>query len=103
MIRRPPRSTRVSTLFPYTTLFRSSTANNDTSDSTIDKETNNQLENAKSIENDNNSYSKPKVSIPAEATTFQNSKSQTAVETIIVAIETPIDKPNVHHIDNATY
>src|SRR3546814_12069876 len=26
MIRRPPRSTRTDTLFPYTTLFRSSTA-----------------------------------------------------------------------------
>src|SRR3546814_9960986 len=27
MIRRPPRSTRTDTLFPYTTLFRSDTAN----------------------------------------------------------------------------
>src|SRR3546814_4004302 len=27
MIRRPPRSTRTDTLFPYTTLFRSHTAN----------------------------------------------------------------------------
>src|SRR3546814_6277682 len=27
MIRRPPRSTRTDTLFPYTTLFRSSTVN----------------------------------------------------------------------------
>src|SRR3546814_5686190 len=27
MIRRPPRSTRTDTLFPYTTLFRSSTGN----------------------------------------------------------------------------
>src|SRR3546814_6921396 len=27
MIRRPPRSTRTDTLFPYTTLFRSITAN----------------------------------------------------------------------------
>src|SRR3546814_2413129 len=27
MIRRPPRSTRTDTLFPYTTLFRSSSAN----------------------------------------------------------------------------
>src|SRR3546814_18357377 len=27
MIRRPPRSTRTDTLFPYTTLFRSSTKN----------------------------------------------------------------------------
>src|SRR3546814_7844534 len=31
MIRRPPRSTRTDTLFPYTTLFRSS--NNDNNDS----------------------------------------------------------------------
>src|SRR3546814_2433285 len=28
MIRRPPRSTRTDTLFPYTTLFRSATASN---------------------------------------------------------------------------
>src|SRR3546814_10197819 len=28
MIRRPPRSTRTDTLFPYTTLFRSFSANN---------------------------------------------------------------------------
>src|SRR3546814_11267194 len=28
MIRRPPRSTRTDTLFPYTTLFRSSVADN---------------------------------------------------------------------------
>src|SRR3546814_6652268 len=28
MIRRPPRSTRTDTLFPYTTLFRSQVANN---------------------------------------------------------------------------
>src|SRR3546814_10324112 len=28
MIRRPPRSTRTDTLFPYTTLFRSSTMSN---------------------------------------------------------------------------
>src|SRR3546814_2680345 len=28
MIRRPPRSTRTDTLFPYTTLFRSATATN---------------------------------------------------------------------------
>src|SRR3546814_8335239 len=28
MIRRPPRSTRTDTLFPYTTLFRSTTAKN---------------------------------------------------------------------------
>src|SRR3546814_17330571 len=31
MIRRPPRSTRTDTLFPYTTLFRSTTIGNDTS------------------------------------------------------------------------
>src|SRR3546814_18815984 len=30
MIRRPPRSTRTDTLFPYTTLFRSSTGNHAT-------------------------------------------------------------------------
>src|SRR3546814_5142298 len=29
MIRRPPRSTRTDTLFPYTTLFRSPTGNED--------------------------------------------------------------------------
>src|SRR3546814_5507266 len=29
MIRRPPRSTRTDTLFPYTTLFRSNAAHND--------------------------------------------------------------------------
>src|SRR3546814_10507852 len=29
MIRRPPRSTRTDTLFPYTTLFRSTVDNND--------------------------------------------------------------------------
>src|SRR3546814_4110645 len=29
MIRRPPRSTRTDTLFPYTTLFRSSLSTND--------------------------------------------------------------------------
>src|SRR3546814_19205791 len=29
MIRRPPRSTRTDTLFPYTTLFRSATASGD--------------------------------------------------------------------------
>src|SRR3546814_18731130 len=29
MIRRPPRSTRTDTLFPYTTLFRSSAGNGD--------------------------------------------------------------------------
>ena len=46
------------------------TGNNDTSDSTIDNETNNQLENAKNILNGNNSDSNPKVSTPAEATTF---------------------------------
>src|SRR3546814_3283355 len=32
MIRRPPRSTRTDTLFPYTTLFRSPAANRDTHD-----------------------------------------------------------------------
>src|SRR3546814_10165616 len=32
MIRRPPRSTRTDTLFPYTTLFRSKQANDDYSD-----------------------------------------------------------------------
>src|SRR3546814_11978667 len=31
MIRRPPRSTRTDTLFPYTTLFRSTTGNSDLS------------------------------------------------------------------------
>src|SRR3546814_6842049 len=31
MIRRPPRSTRTDTLFPYTTLFRSDRAGDDTS------------------------------------------------------------------------
>ena len=56
----------------------------------------------KNIENVNNSYSNPKVSTPVEATTFQNSKSQNAVETISGANKTPIDQPNVHHIDNAT-
>ena len=39
---------------------------------------------------------------PVEATTFQNSKSQNAVETIIGGNETPIDQPNIHHIDNST-
>src|SRR3546814_14375158 len=29
MIRRPPRSTRTDTLFPYTTLFRSAVSDND--------------------------------------------------------------------------
>src|SRR3546814_15874673 len=32
MIRRPPRSTRTDTLFPYTTLFRSKAAHDDYSD-----------------------------------------------------------------------
>src|SRR3546814_15743308 len=32
MIRRPPRSTRTDTLFPYTTLFRSRIRGNDVSD-----------------------------------------------------------------------
>ena len=59
-------------------------------------------ENAKNIENDNNSYVMPILSLPAEASTFQNSKSQIAVETIIGVIETLIDEPNVHHIDNST-
>src|SRR3546814_15745675 len=31
MIRRPPRSTRTDTLFPYTTLFRSATQHNEPS------------------------------------------------------------------------
>ena len=55
--------------------------------------------NAKNIENDNNSYSTLKASTPAEATTFQNSKSQIAVETIIGGNKTPIDQPNIHNID----
>src|SRR3546814_5421192 len=36
MIRRPPRSTRTDTLFPYTTLFRSSQANIDSKTATRD-------------------------------------------------------------------
>src|SRR3546814_11369402 len=35
MIRRPPRSTRTDTLFPYTTLFRSHTVADDTSVYTV--------------------------------------------------------------------
>src|SRR3546814_15872646 len=35
MIRRPPRSTRTDTLFPYTTLFRSSVVAFDQLDSTV--------------------------------------------------------------------
>ena len=61
-----------------------------------------QLETAKNIEKDNNSYSNPKVSTPVEATTFQNSKSQNAVETISGGNETPFDQPNIHNIDNST-
>src|SRR3546814_2022250 len=37
MIRRPPRSTRTDTLFPYTTLFRSTTRTIDMSDALIGK------------------------------------------------------------------
>src|SRR3546814_11605679 len=36
MIRRPPRSTRTDTLFPYTTLFRSPLSNNDFALAVID-------------------------------------------------------------------
>src|SRR3546814_7992255 len=36
MIRRPPRSTRTDTLFPYTTLFRSRRAGADQLDRTLD-------------------------------------------------------------------
>src|SRR3546814_9735709 len=37
MIRRPPRSTRTDTLFPYTTLFRSGAASNSESDHKSDR------------------------------------------------------------------
>src|SRR3546814_2734971 len=36
MIRRPPRSTRTDTLFPYTTLFRSAFAYNDFAELAVD-------------------------------------------------------------------
>src|SRR3546814_15331018 len=36
MIRRPPRSTRTDTLFPYTTLFRSETVRSFSEDTQID-------------------------------------------------------------------
>src|SRR3546814_11263833 len=38
MIRRPPRSTRTDTLFPYTTLFRSKVANPDKASGIIDSQ-----------------------------------------------------------------
>src|SRR3546814_10172911 len=38
MVRRPPRSTRTDTLFPYTTLFRSPTAQREPSGSAIGAE-----------------------------------------------------------------
>ena len=44
----------------------------------------------------------PKTAMPVGATTFQNSKSQNAITTIIGANKTPIDQPNIHHIDNST-
>src|SRR3546814_16446806 len=39
MIRRPPRSTRTYTLFPYTTLFRSETGTNETAESRLKRKT----------------------------------------------------------------
>src|SRR3546814_11951230 len=38
MIRRPPRSTRTDTLFPYTTLFRSSSGHHSQSEAAMQKE-----------------------------------------------------------------
>ena len=40
--------------------------------------------------------------MPVGATTFQNSQSQNAVETISGANKNPIDQPNIHHIDSTT-
>ena len=76
--------------------------NNDSSESKFNDKAKKLLNIQTKLEINHNSDSMPKTAMPVGTTTFQNIQSQNAVETIIGATETPIDQPNIHHIDNST-